>query len=342
MILVTGANGFIGSHVARLLVKEGRPVRCFLREGSNRVNLIGDEFKGRLEFAYGDLRDIDSVRKAAKGAKTVYHIAAYAHLWYPDPKIVYEINHGGSRNVFQACREEGVEKVVYTNTAAILRGGTKQDPSGEEAVLTLDKMPGHYTRSKLLAYEEALKYARDGLPLTIVSPTTPIGEGDCNLTPPGKMIVDFLNGRLPAYIDTVINYIDVEDAAAGHILAEKKGRIGERYILGAFNLTLEEIFGILSKITGKPAPRLKLPAAPLLPLGFLCEKISEWITHKEPPIPWEGLRLAKRPLAFDSSKAVRELGLPQGGIEAALRKAVGWFCEKGYVKNSNIKNQNPK
>ena len=182
----------------------------------------------------------------------------------------------------------------------------------------------------------------EGLPVVVVNPSTPVGPADAKPTPTGKMIVDFLNGRLPAYIDTVINYIDVEDAAAGHILAEKKGRIGERYILGAFNLTLEEIFGILSKITGKPAPRLKLPAAPLLPLGFLCEKISEWITHKEPPIPWEGLRLAKRPFAFDSSKAVRELGLPQGGIEAALRKAVGWFCEKGYVKNSNIKNQNPK
>lgn len=333
MVLVTGANGFIGSHVVRLLVGEGQAVRCFLRKDSNRVNLEGYEFKDRLEFTYGDLRDIGSLRKAVKGAKIVYHIAAYAHLWYPDPKIVYEINHGGSRNVFQVCREEGVEKVIYTNTAAILRGGTKQDPSNEGAVLTLDKMPGHYTRSKLLAYEEALKYAKNGLPVVIVSPTTPIGEGDCNLTPPGKMIVNFLRGKLPAYIDTVINYIDVEDVAAGHILAEKKGRAGERYILGAYNLTLEEIFGILSKITGKPAPQLKLPAAPLLPLGFLCEKISEWITHKEPPIPWEGLRLAKRPFAFDSSKAVRELGLPQSGIEAALRKAIDWFYSKGYVKS---------
>ena len=333
MILVTGANGFIGSHVVKLLVEESQTVRCFLRKDSNRVNLKGYEVKDRLEFAYGDVRDIGSLRKAVKGAKVVYHIAAYAHLWYPDPKIVYEINHGGSRNVFQVCREEGIEKVVYTNTAAILSGGTKQDLSNEEAVLPLDKMPGHYTRSKLLAYEEALKYAREGLPVTIVSPTTPIGAGDCNLTPPGKMIVDFLNGKLPAYIDTVINYIDVEDVATGHILAEKKGRPGERYILGAYNLTLEEIFGILSKITGKPAPQLKLPAAPLLPLGFLCEKISEWITHKEPPIPWEGLRLAKRPFAFDSSKAVRELGLPQSGIETALRKAVDWFYSKGYVKS---------
>jgi dihydroflavonol-4-reductase len=332
MILVTGANGFVGSHVARLLVGQGKAVRCFLRENSNRVNLEGAGLKGKLEFAYGDLREVDSVKKAVKGVKTVYHIAAYAHLWYPDPKAVYEINHIGSRNVFQACLEENIEKVIYTNTAAILKGGTKQAPSNEEKILSLDKMPGHYTRSKLLAYEEALKYAKNGLPVIIISPTTPIGAGDCNLTPPGRMIVDFLNGRLPAYIDTVINYIDVEDAAAGHILAEKKGKIGERYILGAYNLTLEEIFGILSKITGKPAPRLKLPAAPLLPLGFLCDKASEWITHSEPPIPWEGLRLAKRPFAFDSSKAVSELGLPQGDIETALRKAVEWFYKKGYVK----------
>ncbi len=332
MILVTGANGFVGSHVVRLLVKEGRAVRCFLRKDSNRVNLEGDDLKGRLEFAYGDLRDIDSVKKAVRGARTVYHIAAYAHLWYPDPETVYEINHVGARNVFQSGLEEGVEKVIYTNTAAILRGGTKQDPSNEGAILGLNRMPGHYTRSKLLAYGEALKYAKDGLPVTIVSPTTPIGEGDCNLTPPGKMIVDYLNGRLPAYIDTVINYIDVEDAAAGHILAEKKGRIGERYILGAYNLTLEEVFGILSKITGKPVPKVRLPAAPLLPLGFLCDKISRWLTHKEPPIPWEGLRLARRPFAFDSSKAIRELGLPQSDIETAFHKAIEWFYSKGYVK----------
>lgn len=333
MILVTGANGFIGSHVVKLLVKGGQAVRCFLRKDSNRVNLEGAEVRDKLEFVYGDLRDIESVKRAVRGAKVVYHIAAYAHLWYPDPKIVYEINHGGSRNVFQACHEEGVEKVVYTNTAAILRGGTKQNPSNEEAVLGLDKMPGHYTRSKLLAYEEALKYAKAGLPVTIVSPTTPVGEGDCNLTPPGRMIVDFLNGRLPAYIDTVINYIDVEDVAAGHILAEKRGRVGERYILGAYNLTLEEIFGILSKITGRPAPKVKLPAAPLLPLGFLCEKVTEWITRKEPLIPWEGLRLAKRSFAFDSSKAVEELGLPQSDIETALRKAVDWFYSKGYIRS---------
>jgi len=168
--------------------------------------------------------------------------------------------------------------------------------------------------------------------VVIVSPTTPIGDGDCNLTPPGKMIVDFLNGKIPGFIDTVINYIDVEDVAVGHILAERKGKIGERYILGAYNLILDEVFSILSKISGKSKPKLKLPVAPLLPLGFLCEKISEWITHKEPPIPCEGLRLARRPLAFDCSKAFIELGLTPGDIENAFRKAITWFYLKGYVK----------
>lgn len=332
MILVTGANGFIGSHVVRALVKEGKEVRCFLRENANLINLEDDNLKDKLEFAYGDLRDLYSVKRAVKGARAVYHIAAYARLWYPNPKVVYEINWKGSKNIFQACFEEGVEKVVYTNTAAILRGGTKDKPSDEGAILGLNEMPGHYSRSKLLAYEEALKFVKMGLPIVIVSPTTPIGEGDYNLTPPGKMIVDFLNDKLPAYIETVINYIDVEDVAAGHILAEKRGRVGERYILGAYNLTLEEAFGVLNKITGKPAPKIKLAPAPLLPLGLLCEKISEFITHKEPPIPWEGLRLARRPLAFDSSKAIEELGLPQGDIESAFRKAADWFCSKGYVR----------
>jgi len=285
-----------------------------------------------LEFAYGDLRDYDSVKRAVKEAETVYHLGAYVHLWYPRPRSVYDINLKGSKSLFQACLEEGVRKVVYTSTAAILKGGTKENPSNEDAVLSLNKMPGHYARSKLLAYEEAIKYVKAGLPIVIMSLTTPVGDGECNLTPPGKMIVDYLNGRLPGYIDTVINYIDVEDAATGHILAQERAKIGERYILGAYNLTMEEVFAVLSKISGKGIPKIKLPAMPLLPLGFISEKVCEWITHKEPLIPWEGLRLGRRPFAFNSSKAVRELGLPQSDIETAFHKAIDWFYSKGYVK----------
>ena len=285
-----------------------------------------------MELAYGDLRDPDSLRKAVSGVKTVYHMASYVHLWYVRPKDVYDINWTGSKNLFQASLEEGVDKVIYTNTAAILKGGTKIHPSDERAVLGLDEMPGHYSRSKWLAYEEALKYVKSGLPVAIVSLTTPVGDGDCNLTPPGKMILDYLNGRLPGYIDTVINYIDVEDAAAGHLLAGESARIGERYILGAYNMTLDEVFGILSKITGKPKPGLKFPAAVFLPLGFVSQKMCEWVTHEEPLIPWEGLRLGRKPFAFDCSKAVSELGLPQSDIENAFRRAVDWFYAKGYVK----------
>ncbi|MFA5336078.1 MAG: SDR family NAD(P)-dependent oxidoreductase [Candidatus Omnitrophota bacterium] len=333
MIVVTGANGFIGSRVVRQLIRQGERVRCFVRRETNLINLEEDGARYEVEMVCGDVRDYSSVRNAVKDARAVYHMAAYAHLWYPDVKAVYDINWKGSKNVFQACLEEGVEKVVYTNTAAIMRGGTKKDPGNEDSGdLGLRDMPGHYTRSKFLAFREALNYSRNGLPVTIVSPTTPVGDGDFKPTPPGKMIIDYLNGKLPAYIGTVLNYIDVDDAAAGHISAEKTGRLGERYILGAYNLTLEELFAMLEKITGIPAPRVKLPVAPLLPLGFICGMISENLTHTEPPVPWEGLRLAAKPFAFDSSKAVRELGLPQGDIETALRKAVDWFRSKGYVK----------
>lgn len=334
MIVVTGANGFIGSRVVRQLLKQGERVRCFVRRETNLINLEEGGARYEAEMIFGDIRDYVSVRKAVNGARAVYHVAAYAHLWYSDVKAVYDINWKGSKNVFQACLEEGVEKIVYTNTAAIMRGGTKDDPGNEDTARQpgLKDMPGHYTRSKFLAFQEALNYSRNGLPVTIVSPTTPVGSGDYKPTPPGKMIIDYLNRRLPAYIGTVINYIDVDDAAAGHLSAEKTGRIGERYILGAHNLTLEEVFAVLERITGIPAPRVRLPAAPLLPLGFICGKISENITHTEPPIPWEGLRLAARPFAFDSSKATRELGLPQGDIETALSKAVEWFRSNGYVK----------
>jgi len=336
MILVTGANGFIGSRVVRQLLGQGERVRCFVRRETNLVNLEEGGARYEAEMAYGDIRDYGSVRKAVEGARAVYHIAAYTHLWYPDVKAVYDINWKGSKNVFQACLDEGVEKVVYTNTAAIMKGGTKGEPGNEDASvrMTLADMPGHYTRSKFLAFREALNYSRNGLPVTIVSPTTPVGSGDYKPTPPGKMIIDYLNGKLPAYIATVLNYIDADDAAAGHLAAEKTGRIGERYILGAHNLTLDELFAMLERITGMPAPKIKLPAAPLLPIGFVCGMVSQKITHREPPVPWEGLRLAARPFAFDSSKAVRELGLPQGDIEAALRKAVEWFRSHGYMANA--------
>jgi dihydroflavonol-4-reductase len=306
-----------------------------VRRGSNLVNLEEKGLKYDVEFAYGDIRDQYSVKKAMSGVRTVYHLASYVHLWYVKPNEVYDINWTGSKNIFQAALEEGVDKVVYTNTAAILKGGTKERPSNEESVLGLDKMPGHYARSKWLGYEEALKYVKAGLPVSIVSLTTPVGDGDCNLTPPGKMILDYLNGRLPGYIDTVINYIDVEDVAAGHLLAEENARIGERYILGAVNLTLDEVFGMLSRIAGKPRLTIKFPAALFLPLGFISQKMCQWVTHKEPLVPWEGLRLGGKPFAFDCSKAVRELGLPQSDIETAFRKSVDWFYSKGYVKSGS-------
>ncbi|MGH7409895.1 MAG: hopanoid-associated sugar epimerase [Candidatus Methylomirabilis sp.] len=326
--LVTGGTGFVGAAVVRLLLSEGQPVRALARRGSTLRNLDGLDIK----LAYGDLQDKDSLRQALKGCRRLYHVAAVYSLWEPDPRVLYRVNVDGTRNLLEAAMEEGVERIIYTSTVGALGHREDGTPADEETPVTLDQMIGHYKRSKFLAEREACEAARRGLPVVIVNPSTPVGPRDIKPTPTGQVIVDYLSKRMPAYIDTGLNLIDVADVARGHLLAAERGQIGARYILGHRNLTLKEIFGILALITKIPSPRVRLPYRLILPLAYANQWFSDRITKRPPRVPLEGVKMARRQMFFDASKAVRELGLPQSPIEPALERAVRWFTDNGYVK----------
>ena len=325
-VLVTGASGFIGGAVVRALVKAGIEVRVIARNGSDTRNLTDLP----VEQVEGDLRNRGSLVRALQGCRQLYHIAAHYALWAKDPSIFYDINVAGTRNVLEAARDLGLERTVYCSTI----GAIGLPPGGgvgtEMTPVSLDQMAGHYKRSKYLAEQEVLKLSREGLPVVIVNPSAPVGKGDVKPTPTGQVIVDFMKGWMPAYIETGMNLVDVDDVAAGHLLAMEKGRIGERYILGNKNLIVREVFEILSRLTGVNAPRIKLPRLAILPLAHLNEWMARF-TDTPPRIPLEGIRMAKYKMHYDCSKAVRELGLPQTPVEVALEKAVKWFRSHGYA-----------
>ncbi|HET6674265.1 MAG TPA: hopanoid-associated sugar epimerase [Nitrospiraceae bacterium] len=324
--LVTGASGFIGGAVVRALVASGVQVRVTARPGNDMRHLAGVT----MERVEGDLRNRESLRRALEGCRQLYHVAAHYALWAKDPSIFYDVNVAGTRNLLEAARDTGIERTVYCSTI----GAIGLPPGGglgtETTPVSLDQMAGHYKRSKYLAEQEVLKLAREGLPVVIVNPSAPVGAGDVKPTPTGQVIVDFMKGRMPAYIETGMNLIDVEDVAAGHLLAMEKGRLGERYILGNRNLLLREVFDILSRLTGVKAPRIKLPRLAILPLAHLNEWMSS-ITNQPPRIPLEGIRMAKYKMHYDCSKALKELGLPQTPVEIALDKAVKWFRDRRYA-----------
>lgn len=325
-VLVTGATGFVGGAVARALVRTGTDVRVLARPGADLQNLQGLT----VEQVAGDLRDPASLRAALTGCRQLYHVAAHYALWAKDPSIFYDINVTGTRNLLKAARAAGIERTVYCSTI----GAIGLPPGGglgtEDTPVSLDQMAGHYKRSKYLAEQEVLKLAREGLPVVIVNPSAPVGEADVRPTPTGQVIVDFMKGRMPAYIETGMNIIDVDDVAAGHLLAMRKGRQGERYILGCKNLMLREVFGILSALTGIKAPTIKLPRLAVLPLAYVNHWIAN-LTGRPPRIPLEGVKMAKYKMHYDCSKAIRELGLPQTPPETALEKAVKWFRDHGYA-----------
>jgi dihydroflavonol-4-reductase len=324
--LVTGATGFVGGAVARALVTSGIDVRALARAGADLQNLQGLT----VERVEGDLRDPASLRKALIGCRQLYHVAAHYALWAKDPEIFYDINVTGTKNLLEAAREVGTERIVYCSTI----GAIGLPPGGglgtEETPVSLEQMAGHYKRSKYLAEQEVLKLAKAGLPVVIVNPSAPVGAGDVKPTPTGQVIVDFMKGRMPAYIETGMNIVDVDDVAAGHLLAMQKGRIGERYILGNKNLMLREVFEILSRLTGVKTPTIKLPRLAILPLAYLNQWIAN-LTGQPPRIPLEGVKMAKYKMHYDCSKAIRELGIPHTPPEVALEKAVRWFRDHGYV-----------
>jgi dihydroflavonol-4-reductase len=326
-VLVTGGTGFVGSHLVRALLKRGEAVRCLVRKSSRLDNLNNLP----VEFAYGDLRDTDSLSQAINGCHLLYHAAADYRLWAKNPNELYESNVQGTRNLMQAAFDAGLERIVYTSTVGALGLNDNGTPASEDTPVALDDMIGHYKRSKYLAEREVEKFMARGLPTVIVSPSTPVGELDIKPTPTGKIIVDFLRGKMFGFVDTGMNLIDVRDVAEGHILAAERGKPGEKYILGNRNLTLKEIFDLLADITGIASPTLRVP-------NLLAETYARvenfWSIHiakREPFAPLESVKMSRHKMWFDSAKAVRELGLPQNAIEAALRRAVNWFQVQGYV-----------
>lgn len=325
--LVTGATGFVGAAVVRALTATGSKVRVLARPDSDLRNLQGLP----VSRAAGDLRDRLSLRQALTGCRHVYHVAAHYALWARDPSVFYDINVQGTVSLIEAAREAGIERMVYTSTIGAIGLPPEGGVGTEETPVSLSQMAGDYKRSKYLAEQEVLKFARAGFPVVIVNPSAPVGAGDLKPTPTGQMVVDFMKGRMFAYIETGMNVIDVDDVAIGHLAAMERGRIGERYILGNKNLTLMEIFEILSRLTGVPMPRVKLPRGLILPLAHLNRWLADYVTHRPPRIPLEGVKMAKYKMHYDCSKAVRELGLPQPPVEIALEKAVRWFRDHGYA-----------
>ena len=325
--LVTGVTGFVGSAVARAVVEAGTEVRGLVRPGADRRALDGLA----IDTVPGDLNDAASLRSALHGCRQVYHVAAHYALWARDPSVFYTVNVEGTRALLAAARETGVDRVVYTSTIGAIGLPAGGGPGTEETPVSLAQMTGHYKRSKYLAEQEVLKAADAGLPVVIVNPSAPVGVRDVKPTPTGQIVVDYMKGRMVAYVETGMNLIDVDDVAVGHVRAMERGRPGERYILGCRNLSLKQVFEILAGLTGVKAPKVKLPRELVLPLAHVDKWLADYVTHRPPRIPLDGVRMAKYVMHYDCSKAVRELALPQTPPEVALEKAVRWFRDHGYA-----------
>lgn len=328
-VLVTGATGFVGAAVTRALLQAGHEVRLLVRPTADRRNIRDLP----VEVYPGDVTDLESLQRATSGCAQVYHVAALYKLWVRRQHEMYRSNVTGTENVLKAARVCGVEKIVYTSSVATLGLPSDGSLGDEDTPVSLDDMVGDYKRSKYLAEQVVLRYVQEGLPVVIVNPSTPVGVADLKPTPTGKIIVDFLNRKIPAYVDTGLNLVDVDDVAKGHLLAAEKGRVGEKYILGNENLTLRQIFALLSELTGQAAPRFKAPYLLSLGVAYVDAAIARLIPGREPFVPPVGVKLSKKKMFFTPQKAVRELGLPQTPVREALGKAVLWFSRNGYVKS---------
>jgi dihydroflavonol-4-reductase len=324
--LVTGATGFVGSHIVRQLLERGERVRVLVRPTSSLRALDGLG----VEVARGDLRDASSVRDATRDVRRVFHVAADYRLWARDPGEIYESNVLGTHNLLSAV-DTGVERIVYTSTVATI--AVPRDHLQDETTdASLDEMIGHYKRSKFLAERAVLDAAARGVPVVIVNPTTPVGPGDWRPTPTGQVILDFLGRRMPAYVQTGLNVVPVEDIARGHLLAAERGRIGERYILGGRNMTFKEILDALAMLSGQSAPRICLPWRAAMAVGYADQLVAR-MRGREPRIPLEGVRMARHRMWVRCTKAERELGFQPGSVEGALQRAIRWYGQNGYVSS---------
>lgn len=324
---ITGATGFLGSHVARVLYEQGATLRLLVRATSNLKNLQGLN----AETVTGDLRDPGSLEKAMAGCDTVFHVAADYRLWVRDPQEMYRSNVEGTRALLQAARRNGVRRLVYTSSVATVGFTSNGSLADEDSPVAVTDMIGHYKRSKFMAEQVALEAGRSGMHVVTVNPTTPVGEGDVKPTPTGRIVLDFLKRKFPAYVETGLNLVDVRECALGHLAALERGQPGQRYILGGENLTLKEILDKLGAITGLPSPRLKLPYIFAFATGVIDETITGRMLNKEPRVTVDTVRMGKKMMFATSAKAERELGWKIVPVNDALRRAVEWFQANGYV-----------
>ncbi|HYL96076.1 MAG TPA: hopanoid-associated sugar epimerase [Terriglobales bacterium] len=325
--LVTGATGFVGSHVARCLADQGAQLRLLVRPTSLTANLEG--IAG--ERVTGDLREPESLRKAVEGCEAVFHVAADYRLWTREPQEMYRSNVEGTRNILQAAQEAGVRRVVYTSSVATMGFTSNGHLADENSPVGLGDMIGHYKKSKFQAEQVALQAGRAGVDVVVVNPTTPVGERDIKPTPTGRIIVDFLKRKFPAYVDTGLNLVDVAEVARGHVAALEKGRRGERYILGGENLTLKQILDKLAAITGLSSPRVKLPYAVAMASGVVDTAVTGLLLRREPRVTLDAVRMGRKKMFVSSAKAERALGWKIVPVDDALRRAVNWFREQGYI-----------
>ena len=334
LAFLTGATGFLGSHVARVLADQGAQLRLLVRPASDLRNLDGLNGDRGVDRVVGDLRDAVSIEKALSGCDVVFHVAADYRLWVRDPDEMYRSNVEGTRYLLEAARKQGVRRVVYTSSVATMgfsSASKNGDVADEQSPVGIEDMIGHYKRSKFMAERVAVQAARSGVDVVIVNPTTPIGERDIKPTPTGRIVVDFLKRKFPAYVETGLNLVDATECARGHVQALEKGKSGERYILGGENLTLKQILDRLGAITGLKSPTVKLPYIFALAAGVVDEVVTGRILGREPRATIDAVRMGRKMMFVSSAKAERELGWRMVPVDGALRRSVDWFLGNGYV-----------
>ncbi|MCU1467316.1 MAG: dfrA [Actinomycetia bacterium] len=331
-VLVTGASGFIGSAVVRALLAASYQVRGLCEPGRDDDNLAGLP----VERIVGDIRDPATLDRAVAGVSTVFHLAAIYRFWAADPALFYDVNIGGAQNVVRAVEQAGCDRLVYTSTVGTIGVAENDRLASEDTLVHFEHLFGHYKRSKYLAEHEVLRAGATGVPVVLVHPTFPVGERDTAPTPTGRTIVEFLNGRIPAYVDTALNVVHVDDVARGHVLAAQRGALGRSYILGGENMSLQEMLSTLADVCGLPAPRVRVSPRVVLPIVRSTEWVQSTLMHQEPTLPSEPVRMATTRMEYDTSRAHTELGYTHIPARTALARAARWFVENGSVKPARV------